>query len=334
MLRAFLVTGLLLLSACTVATSDAGGGLALHTQRIELNPEDRAQRALGGLIWRGGLELSARHKDFGGISGILLSDDGTRLVAVTDRGHWFTALLDHDAAGAPTGLRKAALAPMLGPDGKPLGAARLRDAESLATTAGGVLVSFERAHRLLRYPVHGFPDAAALGTLVPEPVAVPDLSALGNNTGLEALTTLADDSLLAISEGRDDSDTPSDNPSAAWRRNVGGAWQALSYPRDSGFRPTGAATLPSGDVLVIERRFTMIGGVAARLRRVPAAAAAAGDLSGETLAEIIPPVSVDNMEAVATRTGAAGQTLVYLLSDDNFNALQRTLLLVFELRGS
>jgi len=37
------------------------------------------------------------------------------------------------------------------------------------------------------------------------------------------------------------------------------------------------------------------------------------------------------MEGVAARRGPDGETLVYLISDDNFHILQRTLLLMFAL---
>ena len=95
------------------------------------------------------------------------------------------------------------------------------------------------------------------------------------------------------------------------------------------FRPTGAATLDNGDVVVLERRFTVIGGVAARLRLLKNVAT--GNLEGKVIAELIPPVSVDNMEGIAVRRDPSGNYLIYLLSDDNFFPVQRTLLLIFEL---
>jgi hypothetical protein len=38
------------------------------------------------------------------------------------------------------------------------------------------------------------------------------------------------------------------------------------------------------------------------------------------------------MEGIEVKSGPDGETLVYLLSDDNFSILQRSLLLMFELR--
>ena len=83
---------------------------------------------------------------------------------------------------------------------------------------------------------------------------------------------------------------------------------------------------------MLTRFFSLIGGVKARLERVSAATLAAGaELRGALLAHIAPPLTVDNFEGVAALRDADGGTLVYLLSDDNFNAFQRTLLLLFRL---
>ncbi len=99
-----------------------------------------------------------------------------------------------------------------------------------------------------------------------------------------------------------------------------------------GFRPSGAARLPGGDLLVIERSFNIIDGVAARLRHIAARTIVPGArLDGTAIAVLRPPLTVDNLEGVAARRGAAGETLIYLVSDDNFNPFQRTLLLLFAL---
>ena len=86
-------------------------------------------------------------------------------------------------------------------------------------------------------------------------------------------------------------------------------------------------------LLVLERRYTLIGGVSAIIRKVKRDAIKAGaTLEGDELAMLRAPLSVDNMEGIATRRGPNGETLIYLISDDNFSPLlQRTLLLVFAL---
>ena len=49
------------------------------------------------------------------------------------------------------------------------------------------------------------------------------------------------------------------------------------------------------------------------------------------IARLASPFAVDNLEGVATIKGSRGETLLWLISDDNFNVLQRNLLLMFEL---
>ncbi len=45
-------------------------------------------------------------------------------------------------------------------------------------------------------------------------------------------------------------------------------WAQLRYQRHSNYRPSGAARLPNGDLLILERRFTLLEGVGIRLVRV------------------------------------------------------------------
>ena len=56
-------------------------------------------------------------------------------------------------------------------------------------------------------------------------------------------------------------------------------------------------------------------------------------VAGREIARLRAPMTVDNFEGIAARPASAGETLVYLLSDNNFNPLQRTLLLMFSLKG-
>ena len=71
---------------------------------------------------------------------------------------------------------------------------------------------------------------------------------------------------------------------------------------------------------------------AARLARIAGGAIVPGAvLEGVEIARLSLPLTVDNFEGLAVRRDAAGGLLVYLVSDDNFNPLQRTLLLMFRL---
>ena len=79
-----------------------------------------------------------------------------------------------------------------------------------------------------------------------------------------------------------------------------------------------------------------MGGVGMELRHVGASELREGArLEGEVLANLsFQDTNIDNMEGIAVRRGPNGETLLYLISDNNFSPLQRTLLLMFELRSA
>jgi hypothetical protein len=54
-------------------------------------------------------------------------------------------------------------------------------------------------------------------------------------------------------------------------------------------------------------------------------------LVGEELLRLQYPLDVDNFEAVAVEEDPIKGIIIYIVSDDNYNALQRTLLLQFRL---
>jgi hypothetical protein len=254
--------------------------------------------------------------------------DGT-LEAVSDTGSWVRLRLAHDAAGTLTGVAGLAYGALHDAAGRALAGKREADAEELTALAdGGVLVAFERTHRLWRYPA----GAGLAGR--PEPAAAPPgVRAAEPNRGMEAIAQLADGRLLVLAEELRDGN----GDLTGWLGDpASGDWRPLSLAATEGFVPTGLARLPDGDLVLVERSFNaalML--LKTRLSRIRAADIRAGArLEPEELARLVPPLTNDNLEAVATRRGPGGETLIYVLSDDNFNhGLQRTLLLQFALPG-
>ena len=303
-------------------TAWAAEPLALNAIARKLHPDKPALDRVGALQVRGILELSSPDSRFGGLSGLLISPDGTRLEAVTDQGHWITARLRYNGRGHLEGLDDGRIAPLVGPDGRALAHKRQQDAESLAAEDGALLISFEHDHRIWAYRRQaGQPPTQP--TALPPP---PGLAGLPANDGLEAIETMGAEGLLAIASKSDGG-----GRYPAYLRR-GESWQRLWYERTAPYEPTGAARLPDGDLLVLERRFSLLGGLGIRLVRLARdQLVVGGTLRGQELAELTPPLTIDNLEGVATRRGAAGETLIYLVSDDNFNPLQRTLLLLFAL---
>jgi len=286
---------------------------------VPLSKEEPGLTTVGRLRYRGGLHIRADNLAFGGLSALGVSTDGQRMVALSDIGQRFSARLFYDRAGNLAGLRDADLGPLAGLEGFPLSSKNEGDAESMTSgVEGEIIVAFERHHRLWRYL-----PGVTRPVPMPEP---PEMLDLPFNNGIEALTLLADGSLLALSEGKRYREAV-----VGWISDSNG-WSVLTYLANKNYRVTGAATLPGGDVLVLERLFTPRGYNVVLLKRVAEVSIKAGlRLEGETVAELKAPLTVDNFEGIEARRGPRGEVLVYLISDDNFNAEQRTLLMMFEL---
>lgn len=308
----------------------ADSSLALDARPIPLDPTDASRQRVGQLLFRGGLWLRSEDPRFGGLSDVRVTDEGRRLVAVSDCGTALTARLRYDEGGALAGLEDVRLFPLLAPGGRPLPSGEV-DAEALFSDGVGLGVSFEGRHHLWRYPADPPLEGAPMPLRAP-----PGLAACGSNQGVEAATRLDDGRLLLISEGPSSAKT-----SQAWI-GAGESWVTLTWPlffaddAPGPFHATGAALLPGGDVIVAERRYPPL---AARLRRIARDAVARNELAGTEVARLLPPLTLDNFEGIDVLRGPRGETLVLLVSDDNDCAkrgsirrgLQRTLLLLFEL---
>ncbi|WP_119421049.1 esterase-like activity of phytase family protein [Desertibaculum subflavum] len=298
--------------------------VAITSVPVPLDGDRPERQGVGRLTYLAGYELKAVHEGWGGFSDLELAADGAELRAVADQGFYLSLAIALDAEGRLLAPDRADLARLIGLDGQPLGGKRGADAEATARLDDGSLViAFEQRHRLVRYPP-GQPPTATRPVPFPAPGR---LSRLPPNGGIEALAALPQSRLLALAEDPLEGETEG----AAWLQDAAG-WHRLTVRRSLLFRPTAAALLPGGDVLLLERRFTLIGGVAARLSRIPAGTIRPGAaLVPEPLAELASPLTVDNFEGIAIGRGPRGETLVYLISDDNTNMLQRTLLLQFRL---
>jgi hypothetical protein len=291
-----------------------------------LDPSDPGRSTIAGLSLVAGFELSSDARDWGGFSGMLLSDDGRRLTAVSDIGRWLTLELRRDASGAVAGIGAADLRPLLNEEGAPFVDKEWSDAEALTRAKNNALVvAFERQHRLWRYEsADGDPRAAAA-----LPVAAPDgVSELPENGGLEAALWLPDDRLLLLSEdGKDEN-----GDRRAWIGR-GNDWIAFGLVPTGIFQPTDVVQLPDGRILLLERSYTEATGPAARLSVFGLGSIEPGArVRTDELAVLAPPLTVDNFEALAVEPAPDGAVFVHLLSDDNQNEAQRTLLLQFRLR--
>lgn len=258
---------------------------------------------------------------FGGFSGLHL-DDGLNVTAISDTGRWLRAPLLMQGE-RPTGLGPVTAGLLRDGSGEALSRRRTVDAEALTRRPDGSwLVGFERWHR-----IRAFASLDAAGSFFEAP---PGLESAPANGGLEALAQLSDGRLLAIAEEQADPSDPALR--RAWiggGARVFGGWRPTAYRPQPGFSVTDAAGLPDGGALVLERRFALLeGGFTCRLVHLSPAALAATPLVGTPLLHFPPDGPSENYEGVAVlRRGRA--LWLALISDDNQNAFQRSLLLLY-----
>lgn len=288
---------------------------------------DRSRTRFGALEYRSGLILTSRFRGFGGLSGLRLDAKGERFIAISDKGGWFTGRIAYKGREM-TGLDDVEAAPMLGPDGKPITARGWFDTESLALDGSLVYVGIERVNQILRFDfAKGF--TRALG----EPLQLPiGARKLPYNKGIEALVMVPKGlpmagTLIAISERGLDAQG---NITAFL---IGGKTLGpFSVRRSENFDVSDAVLLPSGDLLVLERKFSWLGGIGIRIRRIPLASVAPGVVvDGPSIFSADLGNDVDNMEGIDAHITPEGDTVLTLVSDDNFSLIQRNLLLQFTL---
>ena len=279
-------------------------------------------RTVGCLSLRAGLTLETERGGFGGYSDLSLEGPDGRATLVSDAGHVLWVRFGYDTEGDIVSVSEASLAGIVERDGSTLGK-RDGDAEGLAWIGGGYAVSFEGEHRLARMGVDG-----VLGeTSYPAPG---DARAFGLNSGLEALARLTDGRLIAMSEGTDAKGDAvvlrgrMDEPLEGWDR--------ARYRPAEGFAVTGASADPlTGDLFVLERAYSPWRGVRMRVVRVSADGLDAEVLRGRQLTRMGFLEGIDNMEGIAAARTEAGELRLYLVSDDNFSAAQRTVVLTLGL---
>lgn len=334
---AALLTALLLLaplpaSAQSAAPSEGlAGPVAIEVNAREIvsfDTRDRARTRFGSLEFRSGIVLTSPYRGFGGLSGFRFLDAaGERFVALSDKGDWMTGRLTYRGKQV-AGLTNVEMAPMLGPDGLPITTRKWFDTEALAVDGGTAYVGIERANQILKF------DFARAGVKAPGyPLTLPAAAQkLPFNKGIEALVYVPKPhklagALIAISE------RGLDNSGNIIGFLIGGSTPGqFSVKRTLDFDISDAVVLPRGDLLILERKFSLMTGVRIRIRRIAMASIAPGRvLDGPEIFDADLGNEVDNMEALEVHQTADGQTVLTMVSDDNFSVVQRNMLLQFTL---
>lgn len=325
----------LLLVLLAVAGGLATSSRAEPARDIELAflPIDRFrlgsdEMRFGPLEFVGGFEMRSPRSSFGQLSSMRFLTPGRDFIGVADHGYWFFGSVERDGDGVPLGMAAFSMQPMLGPDGEPFEDKHYADAEGLSISGGIATATFERAHRVEEFRL----EPGAMGPPLGEVDFLIPPHELRYNHGMEAVARAPADGPLegariVVAERSLDGDG---NLFAAIlegpRRGV------FFITRSNGYDVTDAVFLPGGDLLLLERRFSLPGGVAMRMRRIEGDAIRAGALvDGPVLYEADMTHQIDNMESIDWWRREDGALVLALLSDDNQSMFQRSLYLEFVL---
>lgn len=287
---------------------------------LQLDPAHPGPRRLGDLIFESAWELGSGNNDFGGISALTALPDG-RFVGVSDAGTLIGfGLTSDDRTDRPF------IAPLPGAFGSHI-SYKDRDSEGLVydPATGRFWISYEGRHAIRR-----FTTSFARSDAIARPK---EMQGWPSNRGGESIARLGDGRFVIFSEGGGE------------RRD--GEYQALLFSGDPvepgtvvssfwyrppvDYRVTDATLLPDGRLLLLHRRIGLPDGFRAKLALLdPANIKPDSTLEGNVIATLAAPLLVDNMEGVAvTREGK--KTIIWLISDNNFNIFERTLLMKFRL---
>lgn len=304
------------------ASAPIAGGFAVTATAVQIDPDDPGHTRFGKLQYLGGWALASNQPSFGGYSALHVQDED--FTALSDAGQYLSFRMERP--GVIENPRFGALPDYPGRAGLKSD----RDSESMAVdpATGDIWVGFEGYNAIFRY-ASGF--ARSLAQSRPAVMSI-----WSGGSGAEALARLSDGRFLAISEGSRFRDGGHEGVHAAVLF-TGDPTDSRSLAIPFGYRPppgfyaTDAAQLPDGRVLILNRHFTLTDGFWSALTIIdPVAIRKDAIIEGELVADLRPPLAIDNMEGLSVR-GGDGRTILWMISDDNQMPFQRTLLLKFAL---
>jgi hypothetical protein len=323
------------LASCWGVPSGAkpvGMPVAVEARPVGLGTPDEA---LGSLRYRGGLVLHSRFAHFGGLSSLRWLGDS--LLSVSDEGGYAYNIRPIETGGRLVGIGKVSTTRLLGVDGAPLTGKSETDAEStevLRDRAGRpqwASIGFERHDRVLIYRLRtGLP----IGRPHPLLAARDWFARQPDNLGVEAMAGNKHLTLM-ISEGLKTADGAAS--ALLFRPGLDGRAAAvppaeIGVPAPGELRPCELAMLDDTHFLLVRRSWSGTKGFEVELDKLTIEHPDSGlpKVRSDRLASFVPPILTDNYEGAAIRR-EGGRTYLYLVSDDNFDSHQRTLLLKFEL---
>jgi hypothetical protein len=301
------------------------------------DPSQPSKSEFGRLIFKGGLVLSSPSKHFGGYSAMAVDDRGERFLAIADTGTWLTGRIER-ADGQLNGVTNARIG-SIPQDGRPSTEKSMRDVEGLVQLdpgplEGSYLLTYEGEHRMQEYVLEG----GAFRQLAGRPLPKAFDTIRDGNEGLEGATLLRGGRFAGgLALFAETPLTGEVNLTGALIRD--GKTETLTLQRRENFSISDVQSLADGSLLFLERSFDLAKQQRVRLRLVKTENVKPDTImDGEILLDATRNMAtkegheIDNFEGLAVHTTAQGETVLTLISDDNFSPSQRTLMLQFQLK--
>ena len=257
----------------------------------------------------GFLNIDRNEKDYGGFSGLVIQDDGSEALILTDKSFFFVLKLKRNDDDFLTGYSLIRKGRILSSKGEPLNG-RNTDSESIVIDENNnYYISFESNHRIMMHT-----KVEGAGVFIPKH---PMFRKLSVNKGIEALAIDNKDRLIAIPEK-----PPlgiSDIPIFRLQNNK---WEIIKYIKfKDDFLVTDAEFLPQGLLLILERKFSWTQGFKTRFRLI-----SLNDFDNKKPITVFTSAAnqFDNLEGMTLWKDKKGAIRILTVSDDNFHPLQQS----------
>lgn len=293
-------------------TKPSGPPLVFLPQPVP--PQAELAPHLGTLVLERAWQLRSASAQFGSYSG-LVPIDAQHFLAISDRGHALPFVVPGKLTGPVPILRLATAGGPVRDD---------YDAEAITRdpASGKVWIAWETSNAIARFS----PDLRREGTVGP-----PEMADWGVNGGPESLVRLADGRFIALREAAEGWFAGTEHQALLFREDPlhGAPPLRFRFASPAHFDPVDMAQLPDGRVLILLRRavWPLPLRFAGRIVIADPAAIAPGQVwRGREVARLTSSIGVDNFEGIAITARTDGRVNIWLISDDNGAATQRTLL--------
>lgn len=271
----------------------------------------------GSLRFIRGWRLASPNSFFGGFSALARLGAG-RFLLLGDNGHVVQLTLGEG------GIEAVTIATLPLPPRNP-GSKAFTDTEAVAVdpATGRIWVALEGIDQIWRL------DPAL--THIESQNKSPQLARWPANRGAEAMVRLADGRTIVFSEDADDDERGREallftgDPAARGKRGI-----RFFYDAEGKGQVSDAAPLPDGRILLVHRSLGLSALFTTTLGVLDPADIRKDGVMRSVAIGTIPEALRENYEGAAVSV-ADGRTYLWLVSDDNFNSWQRSLLLQFEL---